>query len=152
MELAGLSIIVIQFIMACPYTYVTEVNKVVCAGVILTSPARAWYQSKVDPATYLLPFAYTLPISLRELAAFFGAGVTQATLERALTALRQTTTVAQFAIDFQISTNTFDPLWSDGPPIYIFEGKLKEVVQFQLTSQGGVPMVFQDYITTAIAV
>lgn len=139
MDLPGWSMTITQFIMASPHTFVTDANKIVCAGSLLSGPARTWYEAKVDPATYLLPPAYTLPIFLRELAAFFGSGITQATQERALTTLRQTTTVTQLAIDSQIITNTFDPLWADGPLIYILGGSLRRWFGSNFFPRWGAP-------------
>ena len=138
-EYTGWSISVSQFIMGNPNTYTNAARQVLCAGSLLTGPAREWYHSQVNMATMMLPDHYTLVMLLEELGEFFGAGITVDSRERQLIALRQTTTVSQLAIAFQNLTNTFNPRWPDHPLIFEFSQKLKEGVRFQLTLQGGVP-------------
>ena len=152
LELTGWCITVTQFMKGKTLSYATEEDRCMGAGALLTGPAREWYQSRCDFATAVLPPTYTLTQLLRELVEFFGTGVSAAAHVRNLKALRQTTTVSQLAIDFQIISNTFIPPWTDHALIYVFSDKVKEGVRFQLTAQGGVPLVFREYVAAAIAV
>ena len=63
-----------------------------------------------------------------------------------------TGTVSELAIAFQTITNAFRPRWSDHPLIYVFSQKIKEVVRFELTARGALPLTFQAFISAAISV
>ena len=122
------------------------------AGSLLTGPAYQWYESLVDPVTLQLPAAYDLDVFLQALTDFFGSGVTLASRERALDALRQSGTVSDLVIAFQNLTNNFNPRWPDHSLIYVFSEKLGETIRFEVAARGNVPTDFQAYIAAAISV
>ena len=90
----------------------------------------------------MVPASYTFDIFLQQLEDFFGGAITLQSRERSLILLRQTGTVSELAIAFQTITNAFRPRWSDHPLIYVFSQKLKEVVRFELTARGALPLTF----------
>jgi len=141
-----------QYILGNPNTYTDSASQVLFAGALLTGSAGQWHASLVDPVTSMLPPHYTLAFFLQALESFFGGGATLDSRERSLTLLRQTGTVAELAIAFQTITNTFIPRWPDHPLIYLFSQKLKEPIRFQLTSQGSLSPIFQEYVAAAAAV
>ena len=141
-----------HYLMGNHNTYTDDRAQVLYAGSLLNGSADQWYASLVDPVTMRLPPHYTLASFFRAIEDFFGGGVTIDSRERSLDNLRQTGTVAELAIAFQNITNTFYPRWPNHPLIYFFSRKLKEGVRFQLTSQGSLPLIFQDYVSSAIAV
>ena len=141
-----------QFILGNHNNYTNEASKNLYAGGLLIGSAGQWYASLVDPGTFILPPHYTLASFLQALEDFFGGGVTLDSRERSLTNLRQTGTVAELAVAFQTITNTFTPRWPDHPLIYLFSQKLKEPIRFQLTAQGSLSTIFQEYVASAAAV
>ena len=63
-----------------------------------------------------------------------------------------TSSVSEFAVAFQNITNAFNPRWPDAPLIFEFMQKSEEVVRYELTSRGALPITFQAYVAAAIAV
>ena len=80
------------------------------AGSLLQGAAQQWLETLIDPHTTNLPPHYTLDPVLGELTAFFGGGVTMAAREHLLHNLRQTGSVAEFAVAFKNIINNYDPL------------------------------------------
>ena len=122
------------------------------AGSLLSGPADQWYMTLVDQTTYNLPPHYDLDLFLQALTDFFGGGITLASRERSLDALRQTGTVQELAIAYQNITNTFSPRWTDHPLIYVLSRKIRENIRFELAARGTVPTSFHDYVAAAISV
>ena len=121
------------------------------AASLLQGPAQQWLETLIDPTSDTLPPHYTQDIFMRELTAFFGGGITQASLEHSLDDLRQTGTVSELAIAFQNIVNTFTPRWTDSAAIYFLSRKLKDAIRFELGKKGDIPDELQAYIAAAIA-
>ena len=106
----------------------------------------------MDPATSLVPPHVTFEHFIAHMSTYFGGGVNQQTLQRSLINLRQTGSVAEFAVAFQNITNAFHPNWTDAPLIFEFMQKLKEVVRFRLIENGSLPLTLQGYVAAALLV
>lgn len=143
---------VYEYLMENRNIYTTDSSQVMYAGSLLTGPAWEWYASLVDTITMWLPPHYTLATFFQALESFFGGGVALDSRERALDVLRQTGTVAEMATSFKNITNTFSPRWPDHPLIFLFSRKLKKSIRLQLTSDGSRSAIFEDYVSSAIAV
>ena len=141
-----------QFLMGNRNTYQDSETQLLLAGSLLAGSAFHLYLSLIDPVTIRLPQSYTIDSFIQELEDFFGGGDTLQSRERSLDVLRQTGSVSELAISFQNITSTFIPRWSDHPLICIFSIKLKEVIRFELTARGSIPVTFQAYVALAIMV
>ena len=151
-ELRSFKLRLTQYVGANFERYNNTQDQILYAGSLLKGLAGKWYEALVDPVTYVISPSYSFESFLQALDDFFGGGVNVQTLERSLINLRQTGTVSELAIAFQNITNTFQPKWPDHPLIFLFSQKLKEVIRFELTGRGSPPIVFQAYVTAAIAV
>ena len=140
-ELKSFKLRLCQFIGSAPATYPTDEYKIMLAGSYLKGSAGQWYECLVDPITNRVPTTITFDVFLGQLSDYFGGGVTSQTLERSLINLRQTGSVSDFAIAFQNITNAFNPRWPDAPLIFEFMQKLKEVIRYELTARGALPIM-----------
>ena len=151
-ELPTFKLKLFQFLMGNHNTYQDFESQLMLAGSLLVGSAGQWYLSLIDPTTIRLPPSYTIYTFIQEFEDFFGGDNTLQSRERSLDILRQTGSVSKLAISFQNITSTFSPRWFDHPLIYVFSKKLKEVVRFELTPKGSVPVTFQAYVAMAIMV
>ena len=136
---------------AAPDTYCNDTTKIILAGTLLKGRAGDWYEGPVDPVTCLAPPTLTFDALLVQLSDYFGGGVIIQTLERSLINVRQTDSVSEFVVAFPNITNAFNPGWRDAPLISEFMQNLKEVVRYELTGRGALPITFQAYVAAAIA-
>jgi Retrotransposon gag protein len=135
----------------------SELEKIVFTASYLGGAPADWWdtlfqkyeesQAKgIDPPLEFTSFA----IFSRSLTTSYGDPDLKGTMERRLYALRQTSSVATYAAEFQSIAGYLTPGWSDEPFIFLYKLHLKENIKDALVHEKPYPKTFLEMVAATI--
>jgi hypothetical protein len=139
------------------YNFTSELKKIGFAGSYLGGAPAEWWitlfqkyeesQAKgTQPPSEFTSFA----AFSRSLTMSYGNPDLKSTMEHNLYVLRQTSSVADYAAEFQRITNYLTPGWSEEPLVFHFRLHLKENIKDALVHEKPYPKTIRDIVAAAI--
>jgi Ty3 transposon capsid-like protein/Zinc knuckle len=141
------------------HNFPDEFSKIGYAGSYLGGPAGDWWHSlfqryeealvaNTDPPTELESFT----VFSKTLTTSYGDPDLTGTMERELRALRQTSSVANYAAEFQRIAGFLTPHWSDRPLMTTYKQSLKDVIKDHLIHEKPTPETLLELIAATIRI
>jgi hypothetical protein len=139
------------------YNFTSELRKIGFAGSYLSGAPAEWWitlfqkyeesQAKgIDPPSEFTSFA----AFAQSLTMSYGDPDLKGTMERRLYTLRQTSSVANYAAEFQLIAGHLTPGWSDEPFIFLYKLHLKENIKDALVHEKPYPKTLLEMIAATI--
>jgi Ty3 transposon capsid-like protein len=139
------------------YNFTSELKKIGFAGSYLSGTPAEWWitlfqkyeesQAKgVPPPSEFASFA----AFSRSLTMSYGDPDLKSTMEHDLCALRQTSSVADYAAEYQHIANYLAPGWSEEPLVFYFRLHLKENIKDVLVHEKPYPKTLRKMVAAAI--
>jgi hypothetical protein len=140
-----------------PHNFPTEFSKIGFTGSYLSGTPQDWWHTLFQRYENALDKGNAPPAELSSFSLFSQALTTsygdpdlKGTMERKLYTLRQTSSVANYAAEFQRIASYLAPGWSDEPLIFLYKLHLKENIKDALVHEKPYPKTVLDMVAATI--
>jgi hypothetical protein len=140
-----------------PHNFPSEFSKIGFAGSCLGGAPADWYytlfqryeEANGNGSTPPLEF-HSFTAFAQTLSNFYGDPDLKGTMERELVALRQMTSVSNYAAEFQRIAGYLAPGWGDEPLIFHYKWHLKDNIKNALVHEKPYPKTLLDMVAATI--